>query len=96
PPGWARGGIAPPDAVASIDYRELHFRLVRPVRGVGYDSRPPRLLAATGGADWFIAVKGLYARRQGLADRLVGAYPARFSKVFSNDVVDVYRVEPPA
>ena len=85
---------APADVVASIDYRELSYRLDRPVRGVAYDSRPPRLLAAVEGAEWFIAVKGLYARRQGLADRLVAAYPARFTRVFSNDAVDVYRVEP--
>ena len=51
-------------------------------------ARPPG-----SGAEWFVSLRGLYGRREGLADALVGAYPDRFTQVWSNGTVDVYAID---
>jgi hypothetical protein len=94
---WAAANIAADEQIASVDYREISYRLDRPVLPVRYDRTPEVLLADTAGAgaEWFVSLRGLYGRREGLADTLVGAYPDRFAPVWSNGTIDVYRVTAP-
>jgi hypothetical protein len=94
---WAAANIAADEQIASVDYREISYRLDRPVLPVRYDRTPAVLLADTAGAgaEWFVSLRGLYGRREGLADTLVGAYPDRFAPVWSNGTIDVYRVTTP-
>ena len=91
---WAEGRIPRDEQIASVDYRELSYRLDRPVLPVRYDRRPEVLLGDTAGAgaQWFVALRGLYGRRSGLADTVVGAYPDRFTRVWTNGTVDVYEI----
>ncbi len=89
-----QGRIPPGEQIASVDYRELSYRLARPVLPVRYDRRPKVLLGDTAGAGatWFVSLRGLYGRRTGLADTVVGAYPDRFTQVWTNGTVDVYEI----
>jgi hypothetical protein len=91
---WADGRIPAGERIASVDYRELSYRLDRPVLPVRYDRDPELLLGDTAGAgaQWFVALRGLYGRRAGLADTVVGAYPDRFRQVWTNGTVDVYEI----
>ena len=91
---WAEGRIPRDEQIASVDYRELSYRLDRPVLPVRYDRTPEVLLGDTAdaGAEWLVALRGLYGRREGLADTVVGAYPDRFTPAWSNGTIDVYRI----
>jgi hypothetical protein len=92
---WARSHIDDDETIASLDYRELSYRLGRPVQPIGYDRSAEGLFAQTVGrdADWLITLRGLYGRREGLADTVVGAYPDRFVPAYSNPAIDVYRIQ---
>ncbi len=95
--GWAADHLSRDDAIASFDYREIAYRLDRPVLPLGYTTDPQALWAASGGrgADWLVSVRGLYARRAGLTDALVSAYPDRFRKVYDTQRIVVYAVHRP-
>lgn len=94
---WAATAIPREEQIASVDYREISYRLDRRVLPVRYDRSPQVLLADTAGAgaQWFVTLRGLYGRREGLADILVGTYPDRFTPVWSNGTIDVYEIGPP-
>ena len=95
--GWAATHIAPGDDIASFDYRALAYRLDRRVLPLGYTTDPQALWAASGGrgADWLISIRGLYARRAGLTEALVSAYPDRFHKVYATQRIVVYAIGRP-
>jgi hypothetical protein len=91
---WTRGHVAPNESMVSLDYRELSYRLERPVHALPYTRDPEMLLLATRQADaqWLVALQGLYSRRENIAARLVDAYPDQFRQVYSNGLVVVYRI----
>ena len=95
--GWVGAHVAPGDEIASFDYRALAYRLDRRVLPLGYTTDPHALWAASGGrgADWLVTIRGLYARRAGLTDALVSAFPDRFRKVYATPRIVVYAIRRP-
>lgn len=94
---WLRDNVAAGERIASFDYREFARRLDRPVLPLGYTSDTDALLAASAGcgADYLAVVQGLYAQRDALADRLVGAFPDRFRRAYTNERVTIYALDAP-
>ena len=93
---WAQAELGPDDVVASMDYRELAYRLDRTVLPIPYTTDPEVLWEATGGAgaDYLVSLRGLYGDREGIVDALVSDRPARFRKVYATDRVLVFRLTP--
>ena len=95
---WVEANTAPDDVIASLDYRELAYRIDRPVAPIPYTSDPDALWEASGGAgaEFVVSIRGLYGARARHTDTLVSAFPDRFHNVYANDRIHVFAITPPA
>ena len=92
---WARVNIPADGAIASLDYREIGYRVDRRVVALGYSKDTDALLEATldGDAEWFVQLTGLYGRRTAIAQGLIDAHPDTFELVFQSAGLDVYHIK---
>lgn len=94
---WISANIPEGEPIASLDYREFTWRLERTLIPVRYTSDPEELWAQTGGsgAEWFVAIRGLYNAREARTRELLSAYPDRFEEAYANERVEVWRIRTP-
>ncbi len=92
--GWARTAIPESDVVASFAYREVAYRLDRPVVPLGYTGDMERLWgeASAAGARWLVVMPSLYGARGALEDRFVATFADRLRLVHDTATVDTYAV----
>ena len=92
---WARVNIPADGAIASLDYREIGYRVDRRVVALGYSKDTDALLEATldGDAEWFVQLTGLYGRRTAIAQGLIDAHPDTFELVFQSAGLGVYHIK---
>jgi hypothetical protein len=83
--------------VASFAYREVAYRLDRPVVALGYTSDLGSLLedADAAGARWLVVMPSLYRARGELEERFVAAFPERLRLAHDTPTVDTYELLPP-
>ena len=93
---WAAANIGADESIASLDYRELAYRVDRAVVPLGYTRDPEALLdeIAQGDAEWFIRLGGLFGRRTSIAQGLLDARPELFELVFESSGLEVFRIKP--
>ena len=89
---WAEGALPSEDVVASFAYREIAYRLDRPVVALGYTGDMDRLWreVAEAGADWLVVMPSLYGSRGALEDRFVATFADRLRLVHDTPTVDTY------
>lgn len=94
---WAATNIPVGDVVASFAYREVAYRLDRPVLPLGYTSDLESLLedADAAGARWLVVMPSLYRARGQLEERFVAAFPQRLRLAHDTPTVDTYELLPP-
>lgn len=88
---WAATELGPDEAIASLDYRELAFRLDQPVVPMSYTTDADVLLDQAEEAEWFVALEGLTPRRVPPVRALLRAYPERFEEARTFGRARVYR-----
>lgn len=95
---WSEANIPEGEVIASFAYREIAFRLDRPVVPLGYTSDLDVLLeeADAAGARWLIVMPALYGRRGALEKAFVDAFPERLRLAHETPTVQTYEVLPPA
>lgn len=91
---WTATELGRDETLASLDYRELAFRLDRPVRPMSYTTDPDVLLAQTAGADWLVVLEGLTPRRVPPVRALLTTYPDRFGPPRTFGRAHAYPIEP--
>lgn len=94
---WAERHIPDGEVVASFAYRELAYRLDRPVVPLGYTSDLDELMAAAdrAGARWLVVMPPLYQARGRLEEAFVAAFPERLVVVHDTPTVDTYELLAP-
>jgi hypothetical protein len=94
---WGATNIPAGDVVASFAYREVAYRLDRPVVALGYTSDLGSLLedADAAGARWLVVMPSLYRARGELEERFVAAFPERLRLAHDTPTVDTYELLPP-
>ena len=94
---WAERHIPDGDVVASFAYREVAYRLPRPVVALGYTSDVDQLLSTAdeAGARWLVVMPSLYLARGQLEERFVAEHPGRLRLAHDTPTVDVYEIRPP-
>lgn len=91
---WMATHVGDDERIASLAYREIAYRLDRPVVPVPYTSEPETLRSVVGEAEWFVAVSDLYPQRDRVVRRLRDVLGDRLVHAHGSDRVDVYRVRP--
>ena len=93
---WAAGAIPAGDTVASFAYREVAYRLDRPVVALGYTGDMERLWreVAGAGARWLVVMPSLYGARGALEERFIAAFAERLTLVHDTPTVDTYAIAP--
>ncbi len=93
---WGARNIPAGDVVASFAYREVAYRLERPVVALGYTSDLQSLLedADAVGARWLVVMPSLYLARGQLEERFVAAFPDRLRLAHDTATVDTYELLP--
>lgn len=89
---WAATELGPDETIASLDYRELAFRLDQPVRPMSYTTDPDVLWEQARGAEWFVALEGLTPRRRPPVQALLTTYPERFGEARTFGRARVHRI----
>lgn len=91
---WAEANIPEGDVVASFAYREVAYRLDRPVAPLGYTSDVEALLADAdeAGARWLVVMPPLYSARGRLEEAFVAAFPERLRLAHDTPTVDTYQL----
>jgi hypothetical protein len=94
---WGAGAIPPDDVIASFAYREVAYRLDRPVVPLGYTSDLRELVerADAAGARWLVVMPSLYRARGALETRFVTAFADRLRLAHDTATVDTYVLVPP-
>ena len=93
---WGAANIPEGDAIASFAYREVAYRLGRPVVPLGYTSDLASLLedADAAGARWLVVMPPLYRARGQLEERFLAAFPERLRLAHDTPTVDTYELLP--
>lgn len=93
---WGAAHIPPGDVVASFAYREVAYRLDRPVVPLGYTSDLGSLLddADGAGARWLVVMPSLYRARGELEERFLATFPQRLRLAHDTPTVDTYELLP--
>ena len=93
---WGAANIPPGDVIASFAYREIAYRLDRPVVPFGYTSDLASLLddADDAGARWLVVMPPLYRARGELEARFIAAFPDRLRLAHDTATVDTYELLP--
>lgn len=93
---WGAAHIPPGDVVASFAYREVAYRLDRPVVPLGYTSDLGSLLddADGVGARWLVVMPSLYRARGELEERFLATFPQRLRLAHDTPTVDTYELLP--
>ena len=93
---WAAAEVPSTDVLASLDYREIAYRLDRPVLPLPYSTDDAELLRRmrAGDASWFVAYRDVYRRRSAVTRQLVRAQRDGLELAYRNDAVSVWRVIP--
>lgn len=93
---WGAANIPGGDVVASFAYREVGYRLDRPVVPLGYTSDLGSLLdeADGAGARWLVVMPSLYRARGELEERFLAAFPQRLRLAHDTPTVDTYELLP--
>lgn len=91
---WADRELPPSATLASLDYRELAFRIDQPVVPMPYTTDPDVLLAQAAQADWLVVLEGLTPRRRPPVQALLSAYPDRFGEPRTFGRALAYPIEP--
>ena len=89
---WVATELGPGEVIASLDYRELAFRLDQPVQPMSYTTDPDVLWEQAAGAEWFVALEGLTPRRRPPVQALLTAYPERFGEARTFGRARVHRI----
>jgi hypothetical protein len=94
---WGAAEIPEGEAIASFAYREVAYRLDRPVVPLGYTSDLDTLLAEAddAGARWLVVMPSLYGARGQLEQRFVAAFPERLRLAHETSTVLTFRLLPP-
>ena len=94
---WGAGAVPEDDVVASLAYREVAYRLDRPVVPLGYTSDLGELMADAdaAGARWLVVMPSLYRARGEIEAGLVTAFPERLRLAHDTATVDTYALLPP-
>ncbi len=95
---WGAANIPDGEVIASFAYREIAYRLDRPVVPLGYTSDLDQLLgdADDAGARWLVVMPPLYRARGELEVAFIEAFPARLRLAHDTPTVDTYELLPPA
>jgi hypothetical protein len=94
---WGETHIPEGEAVASLAYREVAYRLDRPVVALGYTTDMDELweLAAAGDARWLVVMPSLYGSRGAIENRLVATFADRLRLAHDTPTVDTYELLAP-
>ena len=91
---WAEANIPAGEAIASFAYREIAYRLDRPVVPLGYTSDMDELwrTALEGDARWLVVMPTLYGSRGALEQQFVAAFAERLRLAHDTATVDTYEI----
>lgn len=91
---WAETHIPEGDVIASMAYREVAYRLDRPVEPLGYTTDVERLWdqALAADARWLVVMPSLYGSRGAIEERLVAAFADRLRLAHDTPTVDTYEI----
>jgi len=94
---WGRANIAEGEAIASFAYREVAYRLDRPVVALGYTSDMDELwrTARAGDARWLVVMPSLYGARGALELQFLAAFGDRLRLAQDTATVDTYEILAP-
>jgi hypothetical protein len=93
---WVSAEVPAGDVLASLDYREIAFRIDRRVVPLPYSSDTEDLLrrVRAGGSRWFVAYRDVYRRRSSVTRAFVRDHRDTLDLVYRNEAVSVWSVRP--
>ena len=93
---WGTSNIPEGEVIASFAYREVAYRLDRPVVPLGYTSDLASLLEEADAAEarWLVVMPPLYSARGQLEERFLAAFPQRLRLAHDTPTVDTYELLP--
>ncbi len=93
---WAETNIPAGDAIASFAYREIAYRLDRPVVPLGYTTDMDELWddATAAHARWLVVMPSLYGSRGAIEDQFVATFADRLRLAHDTPTVDTYEFLP--
>jgi hypothetical protein len=93
---WAADNVPAHDVIASFAYREVAYRVARPVVPLGYTSDLERLAAEAdaAGARWLVVMPTLYGARGGLERAFLVAHAERLRLAHATPTVETYELLP--
>lgn len=94
---WAETHIPEGEVVASLAYREIAYRLDRPVVALGYTTDMDQLWsdALAGDAQWLVVMPSLYGSRGAIENQFVATFADRLRLAHDTPTVDTYELLAP-
>ncbi|HVL04254.1 MAG TPA: hypothetical protein VM386_07450, partial [Acidimicrobiales bacterium] len=91
---WGRTHIPEEEVIASLAYREIAYRLDRPVVPLGYTTDVDQLWdqAVAADARWLVVMPSLYGSRGAIEERLLAAFAGRLRLAHDTPTVDTYEL----
>ena len=91
---WGRTHIPEGEVIASLAYREIAYRLDRPVAPLGYTTDVDRLWdqAVAADARWLVVMPSLYGSRGAIEERFLAAFADRLRLAHDTPTVDTYEL----
>jgi hypothetical protein len=91
---WAETNIPAGDAIASFAYREIAYRLDRPVVPLGYTTDMDELwrVVEEGDARWLVVMPSLYGSRGALELEFLASFADRLRLAHDTATVDTYEI----